>query len=69
MVIKLFEMVLATTMEVVLSFIAHWRLVFISIVTNIALVLGICCCINVLTSVLIVIWVTIRMESLAINVV
>ena len=69
MVIKLFEMVLATTMKVVLSFIAHWRLVFVSIVTNIALVLGICYCINVLTSVLIVIRVTIRMESLAINVV
>ena len=62
-------MILATTVEVVLPFIANGRLVFVSIVTNIALVLGICCCVNVLTCVLIVIWVAIRMESLAVNIV
>lgn len=69
MVIKLFEMILTTTMKVVLPLVTHWGLVLVSIVADVALVLGVCRCIDVLTSVLIVIWVAVRVESLAINII
>jgi len=68
-IIKLLEMVLATAMKVIFSLVTYWWLVFVSVVADIALVVGICCSINVLTCVLIVIRITIWVESLTINIV
>ena len=69
MVVPLLEMVLAATMQIVLSLITNWWLILVPIVSNIALIVGICSCVDILTGVLVVIWIRVWVESLAVNVV
>lgn len=69
MIIKLLEVVSTSTIKVIFPLVTYWWLVFVSVVANIAIVVGICCSVNVLTCMLIVIRITIWVESLTINIV